>query len=154
MTKSLSSRHVGNSVGVLRISLSLVASAFIATYSLAADDSGELPKRYSQLGLEEVEEISDFQYRRSRRGDKQSMIVRSNSMDSYLLVFNQTLPFRASITGYVDEDLQAGVSRICIANEPNYYKGSFECPHQVLAIYPLKDMEQENQVVKFLRAND
>lgn len=75
-------------------------------------------------------------------------------MDSYLLVFNQPIPFRASITGYVEEDLQAGASTICITDDPNYYRGSFKCPHRVEAIYPLKDMEQERRVIKFLRAND
>ncbi len=112
------------------------------------------PKRYSQLGLDTLKRLDNFQYRRSRRGDKQSIIVRSNAMNSYLLVFNQPIPFRARITGYVDEDLQAGASTICIADDPNYYRGSFKCPHRVEAIYPLKDMEQERAVLKFLRAND
>lgn len=127
---------------------------FISAPAFAEEDSIALPERYSQLGLESIEKLDNFQYRRSRRSDKQSMIVRSNSMDSYLLVFNNPVPFRASITGYVDEDLQVGTSTICITDDPNYYRGSFKCPHRVEAIYPLEDMEQEKQVIKFLREND
>lgn len=127
---------------------------FMSAPLIADEESEALPDRYSQLGLESVEQLDNFQYRRSRRGDKQSMIVRSNSMDSYLLVFNQPIPFRASITGYVDEDLQAGASTICIAVDQDYYRGSFKCPHRVEAIYPLKDMEEEKRVIKFLREND
>lgn len=133
----------------------LILLCLLVSGPLLADEEAEaLPDRYPQLGLESVRQLDNFQYRRSRRGDKQSLIVRSRSGKSYLLVFNQPIPFRARITGYVDEDLQAGASTICIADDPNYYRGSFKCPHRVEAIYPLKDMEQEKRVIKFLRDND
>jgi hypothetical protein len=167
MTKSLSGRHAGNSGGVFRISLSLVASAFIATYSLASDDSGELPKRYSQLGLEAVEEVLNFRYRKFRNADKQSIIVRNSARDSYLIVFVQPIPLRNSAVVINDRNLRSGNTRVCLGEKQQtnisgrsrgvgggFFSNSRNCKLRIQTIYPLENMKQENEVVKFLREND
>ena len=45
---------------------------------LFADEDGKaLPERYSELGLEPLEQVFDFRYRSFRDGDRQSLILRT-----------------------------------------------------------------------------
>lgn len=57
-------------------------------------DASALPERYLELGLESVDEVLNFRYRRFRDGDRQSLVVRNSRRESYLLVFNQPIPPR------------------------------------------------------------
>ena len=121
------------------------------------EESKALPDRYAQLGLDSVEQVDNFLYRRSRRADIQSVIVRDRSGASYLLVFGRSIPHQGQIVGYVDRDLTSGSTKIRVGMRPNLTSGPFdrdESDYRVEAIYPLEDMEQEKRVIKFLRANN
>lgn len=150
-----------------------------ASVGYAEEDKGDselagapaLPERYLELGLESVDEVLNFRYRRFRDGDRQSLVVRNSRRESYLLVFNQPIPPRNSDVALSDRNLRAGFTRACLggrstmaSSSRGYYdrssmktarlSGSRSCPFRVEAIYPLENMEQENKVIKFLRAND
>ena len=64
---------------------------FISVPLFADEESEALPDRYSQLGLEPVEQVFDFKYRSFRDGDRQSLIVRTRGREIYLLVFNRPI---------------------------------------------------------------
>lgn len=121
------------------------------------EESKDIPDRYAQLGLDSVGQVDNFLYRRSRRADIQSVIVRDRSGASYLLVFGRSIPYQGQIVGYVDRDLTSGSTKIRVGMRPNLTSGPFdrdESNYRVEAIYPLKDMEEEKRVIKFLRANN
>jgi len=121
---------------------------------LVNEEFNAIPDRYAQLGLTAIEQLDNFQHRRQKKGDIQSIIFRDTSGKSYLFVFNRLIPFKVRIDRSVDEEIKAGVTTICLADSPNYYSGSFKCRYRVEAIFPLKDMEEEKRVIKFLRTNN
>ena len=148
MTKSLSSRHIGKNVGVIRTLLTLMLAFLLANNTQATDDAIELPERYSQLGLEPLNELFDFKYRSFRDGDRQSIIVRTRGREIYLLVFNQPINPRNTDVRIRSRRLQPGFTRACITTRSEEI-----CP-RIEAIYQIKNREHEIEVVKFLRAND
>ena len=120
---------------------------FISVPLFADEESEALPDRYSQLGLEPVEQVFDFKYRSFRDGDRQSLIVRTRGREIYLLVFNRPIsPRNQGIT--IKGNLRAGFTRASIADNQTTLS------RRVERIYPLENREKENEVVKFLRAND
>ena len=110
----------------------------------ADEESDALPERYSQLGLEPLEQVFDFKYRSFRDGDRQSVVLRTRGREIYLLVFNRPIDPRNKAVEIPDRNLRAGFTRVSI--------GSFS--RRVEAIYQLENREQEMEVIKFLRAND
>lgn len=126
-----------------------VLSSFLISAPLLADEEAEaLPERYTQLGLEPLEEIFDFEYRSFRDGDKQSVVVRTRGREIYLLVFNRPISPRNNAIEFRDRNLRAGFTRASIIDN----QGSIS--RRVEAIYQLENREKENEVVRFLRAND
>ena len=114
-----------------------------------ADEEAEvLPERYSELGLEPLEQVFDFRYRSFRDGDRQSLVVRTRGREIYLLVFNGPISARNEGIAIPDRNLRAGFTRASILDR----QGSLS--RRVEAIYQLENREQENEVIKFLRAND
>ena len=85
-----------------------------------------LPQRYLQVGLDSVEQVDNFQYRRSRRADIQSLIVRDRSGASYLLVFGRSIPYQGQIVGSVGRDLISGSTKIRVGMRPNLTSGPFD----------------------------
>ena len=92
------------------------------------------------MGLEPLEQVFDFQFRSFRDGDRQSLVVRTRGGEIYLLVFNR--PIRP------DRNLRAGFTRASILD----WQGSLS--RRVEAIYQSETREQENAVIKVLRANN
>lgn len=118
---------------------------FLLSAPLAADESPpELPERYSELALEPLEQVFDFQFRSFRDGDRQSVIVRTRGREIYLLVFNRPIDPRNKAVAIPDRNLRAGFTRVSIGS----------VSRRVEAIYQLENREQEMEVIKFLRAND
>ena len=118
---------------------------FLLSAPLAADESPpELPERYSELALEPLEQVFDFQFRSFRDGDRQSVIVRTRGREIYLLVFNRPIDPRNKAVTIPDRNLRAGFTRVSIGS----------VSRRVEAIYQLENREQEMEVIKFLRAND
>ena len=123
----------------------------------------ELPARYSQLGLSSIDQLDNFQFRKDRSADKQSVVVRNSSGDSYLMVFDREIGFRhVSVEIKRGSTLLAGSTVISVCSDGVRKRGgtSFrvDCVGSLVLskielIYPLKNMEQENTVIKFLRAN-
>lgn len=114
----------------------------------AADESEALPERYSQLGLQPLEQVFDFKYRSFRDGDRQSLIVRTRGREIYLLVFDRPISPRNQGIQIRDRNLRAGFTRVSIADN------QLALSRRIDAIYQLENREKENEVVKFLRAND
>lgn len=151
----------------------LLCFIFISAPLFADEESDALPERYSRLGLEPLEQVFDFKYRRFRDGDRQSLVVRNSARESFLLVFNQPIPPRNSDVMLSDRNIRAGFTRVCLGGRSTMMNSSTKsgsnsrwstrtrdfydsrgCPFRVEAIYPLENMEQENKAIKFLRAND
>jgi hypothetical protein len=122
----------------------LLCFIFISAPLFADEESDALPERYSQLGLEPLEQVFDFKYRSFRDGDRQSVVLRTRGREIYLLVFNRPIDPRNKAVEIPDRNLRAGFTRVSI--------GSFS--RRVEAIYQLENREQEMEVIKFLRAND
>lgn len=122
----------------------LVLCLFISWPLFADDEAQALPERYSQLGLEPLEQVFDFQFRSFRDGDRQSVIVRTRGREIYLLVFNRPIDPRNKAVAIPDRNLRAGFTRVSIGS----------VSRRVEAIYQLENREQEMEVIKFLRAND
>ena len=122
----------------------LLCFIFISAPLFADEESDALPERYSQLGLEPLEQVFDFKYRSFRDGDRQSVVLRTRGREIYLLVFNRPIDPRNKAVEIPDRNLRAGFTRVSI--------GSFS--RRVEAIYQLENKEQEMEVIKFLRAND
>ena len=120
----------------------------------------ELPARYSQLGLSSIDQLDNFQFRKDRSADKQSVVVRNSSGDSYLLIFDREIGLRNVIVEIKrGSTLLAGSTVIGVCSGPRRNMTGIECAGnwvnpRIELIYPLKNMEQENAVIKFLRAND
>ena len=112
------------------------------------EDSDALPERYSQLGLEPVEQVFDFEYQRFRDADKQSVIVRTRGREAYLLVLSKPGFYRNDSVDIVERNLRPGLTRVCVTRMDE------EICRRLETIYQFEDKEQENEVVKFLRAND
>ena len=121
---------------------------FISVPLFADEESEALPDRYSQLGLKPVEQVFDFKYRSFRDGDRQSLIVRTRGREIYLLVFNRPISPRNQGITIKGRNLRAGFTRTSIADNQTTLS------RRVERIYPLENREKENEVVKFLRAND
>ena len=126
----------------------LTLCLFITSSSFAIDESEALPVRYSQLGLEPLEQVFDFKYRSFRDGDRQSLIVRTRGREIYLLVFNQPISPRNNAVEIRDRNLRAGFTTASIIDN----QGSFS--RRVEVIYKLENREKEIEVVKFLRERD
>jgi len=114
----------------------------------AADESEALPERYSQLGLQPLEQVFDLKYRSFRDGDRQSLIVRTRGREIYLLVFDRPISPRNQGIQIRDRNLRAGFTRVSIADN------QLALSRRIDAIYQLENREKENEVVRFLRAND
>lgn len=121
---------------------------FMSAPLFADEESEALPDRYSQLGLEPVEQVFDFKYRSFRDGDRQSLIVRTRGREIYLLVFNRPISPRNQGITIKGRNLRAGFTRTSIADNQTTLS------RRVERIYPLENREKENEVIKFLRAND
>lgn len=114
----------------------------------ADEDATSLPERYAQLGLEPLEQVFDFKYRSFRDGDRQSLVVRTRGREIYLLVFDSPISPRNDGIQIRDRNLRAGFTRVSIADS------QFSLSRRIDAIYQLENREKENEVIKFLRAND
>lgn len=126
----------------------LILWLFISAPLFADEDGEALPERYSQLGLEPLEQVFDFKYRSFRDGDRQSVVVITRGREVYLLVLNKPISPRNNAVAIRDRNLRAGFTRVSIEDS----QGSF--PRKIEAIYQLESREQEMEVIKFLRAND
>ena len=112
------------------------------------EDLNALPERYYQLGLEPLVQVFDFEFQRFRDADKQSVIVRTRGREAYLLVFNKP-GFSRNDSVYIDDrNLRPGLTRVCVTSI-----GEGIC-RRIDVIYQFEDKKQENEVVRFLRAND
>ncbi len=132
---------------MLRLALLIWISLWSAT-SLADEEAEALPERYAQLGLEPLKEVFDFKYRSFRDGDRQSLIVRTRGREIYLLVFDRPISPRNQGIQIRDRNLRAGFTRVSIADN------QLALSRRIDAMYQLENREKENEVVKFLRAND
>ena len=128
----------------------LFCASILLPMSCASVDENlnALPERYSQLGLVPVEQVFDFEFQRFRDADRQSVIVRTRGREAYLLVFNKPGFYRNDSVDIVDRNLRPGLTRVCVTRMDAGICRRLE------AIYQFEDKEQENEVVKFLRAND
>ena len=128
----------------------LICSSILLPMSCASvdEDSDALPERYSQLGLEPVEQVFDFEYQRFRDADKQSVIVRTRGREAYLLVLSKPGFYRNDSVDIVERNLRPGLTKVCVTRMDEGICRRLE------VIYQFEDKEQENEVVKFLRAND
>ena len=114
----------------------------------AAGESEALPERYTDLGLKPLKEVFDFKYRSFRDGDRQSLIVRTRGREIYLLVFDRPISPRNQGLQIRDRNLRAGFTRVSIVDN------QLALSRRIDAIYQLENRDKENEVVKFLRAND
>ena len=112
------------------------------------EDLNALPERYSQLGLEPLEQVFDFEFQRFRDADRQSVIVRTRGREGYLLVFNRPGFYKNDSVDIVHRNLRPGLTRVCVTSMNE------EICRRLEVIYQLEDKEHENAVVRFLRAND
>lgn len=120
----------------------------IAAPVFANEDAQSLPDRYAQLGLEPLDQVFDFKYRSFRDGDRQSLIVRTRGREIYLLVFDRPISPRNQGIQIRDRNLRAGFTRVSIADN------QLALSRRIDAIYQLENREKENEIIKFLRAND
>ena len=142
MQKYRSSNSKATSISIIRVLLILILLA--ANSIKASDEATVLPERYSQLGLEPLNELFDFKYRSFRDGDRQSIIVRTRGREIYLLVFNSPINPRNKVVKINSRRLRPGFTRAC----------TDDACVRIERIYQLRDREHELEVVKFLRAND
>ncbi len=128
----------------------LICASILLPVSCASvdEDSGALPERYSQLGLEPLEQVFDFEFQRFRDADRQSVIVRTRGREAYLLVFNRPGFFRNDSVDLGGRNLRPGLTRVCVTSMNEEI-----CP-RLEVIYKFEDKKQENEAVRFLRAND
>ena len=126
----------------------LFVLVFVSAPMFADEAVEALPERYAQLELEPLEEVFDFKYRSFRDGDRQSLIVRTRGREIYLLVFNRPISPRNQGITIKGRNLRAGFTRASIVDNQTTLS------RRVERIYPLENREKENEVVKFLRAND
>jgi hypothetical protein len=128
----------------------LICASILLSVSCASvdEDLDGLPERYSQLGLEPLEQVFDFEFQRFRDADRQSVIVRTRGREAYLLVFNKPGFYRNDSVDIVERNLRPRLTRVCVTRMDEGI-----C-RRLAAIYQFEDKEQENEVVKFLRAND
>ena len=121
---------------------------FVSAPLFADEEAVGLPERYTQLGLEPLEEVFDFRFRSFRDGDRQSVVVRTRGREIYLLVFNRPISPRNNAIELRDRNLRAGFTRASIIDNQS------SLSRRVEVIYKLENREKENEVVRFLRAND
>lgn len=126
----------------------LFVLVFVSAPMFADEAVEALPERYAQLELEPLKGVFDFKYRSFRDGDRQSLIVRTRGREIYLLVFDRPISPRNQGIQIRDRNLRAGFTRLLIADN------QLAVSRRIDAIYQLADREKENEVVKFLRAND
>lgn len=140
-------RFSASQPGTLNMScklLTLILVFLFGSSTLATEDATALPERYSQLGLEPLNELFDFKYRSFRDGDRQSIVVRTRGREIYLLVFNAPINPRNKVVDINSRRLRPGFTRARI--DDAYVR--------IEKIYQLRDRAHELEVVKFLRAND
>ena len=128
----------------------LICASILLSVSCASvdEDLDGLPERYSQLGLEPLEQVFDFEFQRFRDADRQSVIVRTRGREAYLLVFNAPGFYRNDSVDIGERNLRPGLTRVCVT------RGVDGICRRLEVIYKFEDKKQENEVVKFLRAND
>ena len=126
----------------------LFVLVFVSAPMFADEAVEALPERYAQLELEPLKEVFGFKYRSFRDGDRQSLIVGTRGREIYLLVFNRPISPRNQGITIKGRNLRAGFTRASIADNQTTLS------RRVERIYPLENREKENEVVKFLRAND
>ena len=128
----------------------LICASILLSVSCASvdEDSDGLPERYSQLGLEPLEQVFDFEFQRFRDADRQSVIVRTRGREAYLLVFNAPGFYRNDSVDIVERNLRPRLTRVCVT------RGVDGICRRLEVIYKFEDKKQENEAVRFLRAND
>ena len=128
----------------------LICASILLSVSCASvdEDSDALPERYSQLGLESLEQVFDFEFQRFRDADRQSVIVRTRGREAYLLVFNAPGFYRNDSVDIGERNLRPGLTRVCVT------RGVDGICRRLEVIYKFEDKKQENEAVRFLRAND
>lgn len=120
----------------------------ISASIFADEEAVGLPERYTELGLEPLEEVFDFEFTRFRDGDRQSLVLKTRGREIYLLVFDRPISPRNDAVRIRDRNLRVGFTRVWVTNRDVTLSRRLE------AIYQLENKEQENEVLKFLRAND
>ena len=128
----------------------LICASILLSVSCASvdEDLDGLPERYSQLGLEPLEQVFDFEFQRFRDADRQSVIVRTRGREAYLLVFNKPGFYRNDSVDIGERNLRPGLTRVCVT------RGVDGICRRLEVIYKFEDKKQENEAVRFLRAND
>jgi hypothetical protein len=107
-----------------------------------------LPERYAQLGLEPLEQVFDFEFTRFRDGDRQSLVLKTRGREIYLLVFDRPISPRNKAVRINDRNLRVRFTRVWVTDRDVTLSRRLE------AIYQIENKEQENEILKFLRAND
>ena len=79
---------------------------------------------------------------------KQSVIVRTRGREAYLLVLNKPGFYRNDSVDIVERNLRPELTRVCVT------RMDARICRRLEVIYQFEDKEQENEVVRFLRAND
>ena len=54
---------------------------FVSAPLLADEEAAALPERYTQLGLEPLEQVFDFEFTRFRDGDRQSLVLKTRGRE-------------------------------------------------------------------------
>lgn len=122
----------------------LVVSASV----IAEDTAGQLQHRYADLGLEPLSQVYDFRYRSFRDVDKQSLIVRTRGREAYLLVFDRPVSLRNRVVEIRGRNLQAGFTRVSVTDSQGTISRRIE------SIYQIRNRDEENELIKILRANN
>jgi hypothetical protein len=131
-----------------------VFSVFVFIFMLVscATTRGPLPEKYNlDNELEEVKQIYAFTVSSWEEVDIQSVILRANVSDYYLLVLDQ--PMESRIT-----DLTIGISSAVSSITPGFDKIYVEHPwgrqyYVIDKIYKLKGKEQAKEIKERLRNN-
>ena len=137
----------------------LICASILLSVSCASvdEDSNALPERYLQLGLEPVDQVVNFEFQDFDHADAQSVIVRTFGREAYLLVLEKPGHHRNDDVWIQHRNLRPGFSRVCFSmmgiSVPKRSAGGILC-RKLEVIYHLRDEEHENEVVKFIRAND
>ena len=120
----------------------------ISSPVFADEDPTLLPERYAQLGLEPLEQVFDFEFTRFRDGDRQSLVLKTRGGEIYLLVFDRPISPRNKAVRIKDRHLRVGFTRVWVTDR------DLTLSRRLEATYQIENKEQENEILKFLRAND
>ena len=141
----------------------ILAGLLISTSLLADGEAKVLAGKYTELGLEQLEQVRNFKYvGKFRNVDEQSKIVRDSSGKSYLLIFDREVPRRVAVVDLKrGRDLKAGSTavQLCAMKGRRYSAFDSACGGEtwypvVNQIFALENMTQENSVLKALRESD